>query len=154
MITEDEAFWAGIAVATMMLGGGFSMLFLRALTGEGAIVLALGLLAMALTIQLRARPRRYVEDWTPYEAHAMTPTSPIESPEKTEEAASETQDGQQPTQPQEAAEYTEQPEPEPEPTQPSEQAPEQQPTQPEPTVEHPEEPPKAEKPEEEPIVIF
>jgi outer membrane biosynthesis protein TonB len=147
MISEDEAFWAGIAVATLMLGGGFSMLFLRALTGEGAVVLALGLMTMALTIQMRARPRRYIESWSPMEARAMTPTPPIESPTEPEQTQTETQAEQQPSQPQdEAIKPDEQPQPEPiEPLQPA---------QPEPSVEEKSEPPQPETPKEEPIVVF
>ena len=159
MIAEDEAFWAGIAVATMMLGGGFSMLFLRTLTGEGAIVLALGLMTMALTIQLRAKPRRYIEGWSPFESRALAPTPPIESPTEPEQIQTEPETQQQPSQPtEEAAESAEQPEPEPEPEpeviQPPEQPPEQPPAQPEPQVEEKEEPPKPDQLEEEPIVVF
>lgn len=155
MISEDEAFWAGIAVATMMLGGGFSMLFLRTLTGEGAIVLALGLMTMALTIQLRAKPRRYAEGWSPFESRALAPTPPIESPTEPEQIQTEPETEQQPSQPQEeVAESTEQPAPEPEPEPEVVQPPEQPPVQPEPAVEEKEEPPKPEQLEEEPIVVF
>ena len=147
MITEEEAFWSGIAVATLMLGGGFSMLFLRALTGEGAVVLALGLMTMALTIQMRARPRRYIDSWSPMEARALTPTSPVESPTEPEQTETETQIDQQPSQPQEeAAEPAEQPQPEP--------VEQPQPTQPETPVEEKKEPPAPEVPQEEPIVVF
>jgi outer membrane biosynthesis protein TonB len=151
MITEEEAFWSGIAVATLMLGGGFSMLFLRTLTGEGAVVLALGLMTMALTIQMRARPRRYVDSWSPVEARAMTPLPPVESstePEQTQtETQNEAQAEPQPSQPQEeAAEPAEQPQPEP--------VEQPQPTQPEPPVAEKNEPPAPEVPKEEPIVVF
>jgi len=159
MIAEDEAFWAGIAVATMMLGGGFSMLFLRALTGEGAVVLSLGLMTMALTIQLRARPRRYIEGWSQFESRALAPTPPIESPTEPEQTQTETETKaeQQPSQPQEeASEPSQQPEQDqvqPQ-EQPADQPPEQPPAQPEPPVEEKKEPPKPEKLEEEPIVVF
>jgi len=149
MIAEDEAFWAGIAVATMMLGGGFSMLFLRELTGQGAVVLALGLMTMALTIQLRAKPRRYIEGWSPYESRALTPTPPVESPTESEQPQPEVEAEQQPSQPHEAAESAEQPQPDI--VQP---APEQPPEQPEPQVEEKQEPPRPEQPVEEPIVVF
>jgi len=150
MIAEDEAFWAGIAVATMMLGGGFSMLFLRTLTGEGAVVLSLGLMTMALTIQLRAKPRRYVEGWSPFESRALAPTPPIESPTEPEQvqAETETKTEQQPNQPQEASESNQQPKPD------QPQPPEQPQAQPEQPAEEKKEPPKPEKPEEEPIVVF
>jgi len=89
MISEDEAFWAGIAVATMMLGGGFSMLFLQNFTGFGSVVLALGLMTMALTIQLRAKPVEQIEPMSPFESHILTPTPPIESQEPDFEARAE-----------------------------------------------------------------
>jgi hypothetical protein len=79
MISEDEAFWAGIAVATMMLGGGFSMIFLPNFTGFGSVVLALGLMTMAMTIQLRAKPMEQMESLAPIESRSLTPTVPIES---------------------------------------------------------------------------
>jgi len=147
MIHEDEAFWAGIAVATLMLGGGFSMLFLRTLTGEGAVVLALGLMTMALTMQMRAKPRRYFESWSPMEARSLTPTTPVESSTEPEQTQTETQAEQQPSQPQdEASKPVEQPQPEPvEPLPPA---------QPEPSVQEKTEPPAPEAPKEEPIVVF
>jgi len=147
MIHEDEAFWAGIAVATLMLGGGFSMLFLRTLTGEGAVVLALGLMTMALTMQMRAKPRRYFESWSPMEARSLTPTPPVESSTEPEQTQTETQAEQQPSQPQdEASKPVEQPQPEPvEPLPPA---------QPEPSVQEKTEPPAPEAPKEEPIVVF
>jgi len=147
MIHEDEAFWAGIAVATLMLGGGFSMLFLRTLTGEGAVVLALGLMTMALTMQMRAKPRRYFESWSPMEARSPTPTLPVESATEPEQTQTETQAEQQPRQPQdEASKPVEQPQ-----SEPVEPAP---PTQPEPSTEQKTEPPAPEAPKEEPIVVF
>lgn len=79
MITEDEAFWSGIAVATMMLGGGFSMIFLPSFTGFGSVVLALGLMTMAMTIQLRAKPVEQIESMGSIESRSLTPTMPIES---------------------------------------------------------------------------
>jgi outer membrane biosynthesis protein TonB len=151
MIHEDEAFWAGIAVATLMLGGGFSMLFLRTLTGEGAVVLALGLMTMALTMQMRAKPRRYFESWSPMEARSLTPTLPVESATEPEQTQTETQAEQQPSQPQdEASKPVEQPveQPQPEPVEPAPSA------QPEPSAEQKTEPPAPEAPKEEPIVVF
>jgi len=147
MIYEDEAFWAGIAVATLMLGGGFSMLFLRTLTGEAAVVLALGLTTMVLTMQMRARPRKYIESLSLTEDRATTPTPPIESPTKPEQTKTETQVEQQPSQAQEeASKPVEQPQSEPvEPPQPA---------QPEPSVEEKNETPPPEAPKEEPIVVF
>ena len=150
MIREDEAFWAGIAVATLMLGGGFSMLFLRTLTGEGAVVLAIGLMTMTLTMQLRAKPRRYVESWTPVEARSLPPTEPVEAPMDPEPTQPEPKAEQQPSQPQEeATQPTEQPQAEP-----AESPQPPQPVQPEPPVEQKPEPPAPEAPKEEPIIVF
>ncbi len=91
MITEDEAFWAGIAVATMMLGGGFSMLFLNNFTGYGAVVLAMGLMTMALTIQMSAKPSEHIEFYTPIPSEKMTPTPPIEDTNEPEKLPEERQ---------------------------------------------------------------
>lgn len=168
MITEDEAFWAGMAVAVMMLGGGFSLLFLQPLTGYGAVVLALGLMTMALTMQMRAKPIEEVEDFDKFRNRVLTPTPPIET-------AKETPTTQSPPQPSQAETKTEKPpstEPtehkenvEPakvEPTTPTEQPktePQQppqptQPSQPQAPVEQKPEPPKPEeKPKEEPQVV-
>jgi len=161
MITEEEAFWAGIAVAVMMLGGGFSMLFLQAFTGFGAVVLALGLMTMALTIQMRAKPIEHVETWTPIESRILTPTPPIESPSETVE----TQPSPEPSQveakteqpssaaPAEPAEPSERVEP----TEPTEQVePTQtieQPSQPQAPAEEETETPKSEEKPEEPQVV-
>lgn len=152
MIDEEEAFWAGIAVAALMLGGGFSMLFMRTLIGEAAVVLALGLTTMVLTMQMRARPRRYIEPLSPVEARELAPTPPVESSTEPEQTQTETQAEQQTSQPQEeaikpeATKPIEQPQPKPvEPPQPAQQ---------EPPVEEKNEPPPPEAPQEEPIVVF
>lgn len=170
MITEDEAFWAGIAVAVMMLGGGFSMLFLHTFTGYGAVVLALGLMTMALTIQSRAKPSQRVETFT--RARVLTPTPPVVSPPETartltpyepsrEEAKAEQSPSAEATQP-EPSERVESTQPsehvEPTPTEPVpsvEPAVNEppQPVQPQVPVEERVEPPKPEeKPREEPQV--
>lgn len=164
MISEDEAFWAGIAVATMMLGGGFSMLFLRTLTGEGAVVLALGLMTMALTMQMRAKPRRYIEAWSQFESHALTPTPPVESPEESsiepEQTHIDSYVEQESSQPQEeAAQPTEQPKPEEQPIaehpQPQQAEQVEEPSaQPEAPKQEDAEPKPSEQLEEEPIIVF
>jgi len=169
MITEDEAFWAGIAVATMMLGGGFSMLFLQAYTGYGAVVLALGLMTMALTIQMQAKAIEYAEATTPLQSRILTPTPPVEysreiaeaqiSPEpstvetKTEQTPSEKHE--EPPGSVERGEHVESTEPI-EPTQPIEQptTEPQQPPQPQAPTEEKTKPPESEeKPKEDPQVV-
>jgi len=174
MITEEEAFWAGIAVATMMLGGGFSMLFIQTLTGQGAVVLALGLMTMALTLQMRAGPTE-AEAYPPFESRILVPTAPIEPqselgetqppPEpsraeaKTEHPPSEPQEAPlRSTEPSEVAESDEPPKPVEQPQPQSQSEPNQhsttQPPQEGTPVEEKKETPKTEKkPEEEPIVI-
>jgi len=160
MITEEEAFWAGIAVAVMMLGGGFSMLFLQAFTGFGAVVLALGLMTMALTIQMRAKSVEQFEP--PYESQVLTSTPPIESSRETGETGQSANDSnKEPTEevkPSEPAKHVEptsestqpaKPIEPPEPTQPVEQ-----PSQPQAPAEEKTEPPKIEeKPKEEPLAV-
>jgi len=166
MITEDEAFWAGIAVATMMLGGGFSMLFLHAYTGYGAIVLSLGLMTMALTIQMRAKPIEYVENLSPFESCIPIPASDESQrePEETQPSSQPLQDEarteQEPSEPYEEPVKSEEPSEHVEPTEPTEptqpvetptEAP--QPSQPQTPTEEPIEPPSEEKPKEEPQVV-
>ena len=173
MITEDEALWAGIAVAVMMLGGGFSMLFLQTFTGYGAVVLALGLMTMALTLQSRAKPSQRVEAFT--RTRVLTPTPHIESPTETaktptpyeplrEEAKTEQPPAAEATQPEpskpvESTEPSDHVEPSPTPAEPipSVEPPANeppQPAQPQIPVEEKIEPPKPEeKPKEEPQVV-
>jgi len=174
MITEEEAFWAGIAVAVMMLGGGFSMLFLQTFTGYGAVVLALGLMTMALTIQMRAKSIEQFETRTLYESQVQTSTPPIESPReiaetqpspepsqveaKTEQPPSEPHEEPaeevKPTEPSEHVEPT--PTESTQPTQPVEQpiTEPQQPPEPQLPAEEKIEPPKSEEtPKEEPQVV-
>jgi len=158
MITEDEAFWAGIAVAVMMLGGGFSMLFLHTFTGFGAVVLALGLMTMALTIQMRAKSIEQYEVPTPYEPRILAPT-PIESPTETvaeKELPSEPAQIEAKTEHPSSIESAEPAKPvestSTEPTQPTQ--PIEQPPQPQAPTEKKTEPPKSEeKPKEEPQVV-
>jgi len=153
MITEDEAFWAGIAVAVMMLGGGFSMLFLQTFTGFGAVVLALGLMTMALTIQMRAKPIEQYEALTPYEPSILAPT-PVES---STETMAEKERSPEPVQVEaktERSSTTESAEPAKsvEPTQPTQ--PIEQPSLPQAPTEKKTEPQKSEeKPKEEPQVV-
>lgn len=153
MISEDEAFWAGIAVAVMMLGGGFSMLFLSTFTGFGAVVLALGLMTMALTIQARAKP---IDE---YVAQAMYGSSMLPSPSAPIEAAKETVAPQPSNEPVHTEPAEQSPPPNPEPNPPLDQpTPEPvqppQPVQPQAPVEDTTQPPKPEeKPKEEPQVV-
>jgi outer membrane biosynthesis protein TonB len=165
MIDEEEAFWAGIAVATMMLGGGFSMLFLQTFTGFGAVVLALGLMTMALTIQTRARSTESIKPNDAFESCVTTSSRSIDASRETvkserELQPSQTEDNKEQSaleHPVEQAEVSptsqaQQAEPS-EPTQPQATQSEQ-PTQPEPPVQETTETPKEDKkPEERPIIL-
>jgi len=161
MITEDEAFWAGIAVATLMLCGGFSMLFLPAFTGHGAVVLALGLMTMALTIQMRAKTSEQIKSMTPVESSVLTPTPSVESSKEIAETHPSPQPSQTEIKTEKPVGETEK-EPveevkpaEPEPTKPIEppKSEPEQPPQPQVPVEDKTEPPKGEKPKEEPPIV-
>lgn len=53
MIDESEAFKAGLATASIMLASGFSMLFVQAYTGFGAVILSLGVMTMVVVLMIR-----------------------------------------------------------------------------------------------------
>jgi len=148
------------------------MLFLSAFTGFGAVVLSLGLMTMALTIQMRAKPIEQVEAFTPFDSRILAPTPPIESPSETEETQPspetsyvEARTEQPPAKPSEEGKPAEpaQPreQPKTEPTQPPQQPPPPEPQAPEPQApasqapgEEKKEPQKgAEKPKEEPQAV-
>jgi hypothetical protein len=79
MLSEDEAFWAGIAVATVMLGIGFSVLFIRTYTGFGAIILSIGLMTLTFTIHMRAIHNERIEYGSSIESNILTSKSLVES---------------------------------------------------------------------------
>jgi hypothetical protein len=79
MLNEDEAFWAGIAVATVMLGIGFSVLFIRTYTAFGAVILLMGLMTLTFTIHMRAIHNERTEYGSSIETNILTPTSFVES---------------------------------------------------------------------------
>ena len=85
MVTEDEAFWTGIAIATVLLGVGFSVLFIRTYTGFGAIILSIGLMTLTFTIHMRAIHNERIEYQSPIEPNILIPTSSVESPKETTE---------------------------------------------------------------------
>lgn len=53
MIDENEAFWAGLAIAIAILASGFSMLFVSSYTGEGAVILSLGVMTMVFVLMIK-----------------------------------------------------------------------------------------------------
>jgi outer membrane biosynthesis protein TonB len=136
-----------------MLGGGFSMLFLYAFTGFGAIVLALGLMTMALIIQMRAKAVDEAKYPTPYESRVSTPTKLIASPRETIETQTKPTFDPAPERAQ-TEEKTDEPL-ESEPTEPqTDQVQPSQPPQPQVPIEQKTEPTSPEeKPKEEPQVV-
>jgi len=67
MADEKEAFWAGMAVAIIMLASGFSMLFLGSYTGFGAVVLSMGVMTMMLSLMVRVLVIQ-IQKWMDYNA--------------------------------------------------------------------------------------
>jgi hypothetical protein len=67
MANENEAFWAGMAVAIIMLASGFSMLFIETYTGFGAVVLSMGVMTMMLSLMVRVLVIQ-IQKWMDYNA--------------------------------------------------------------------------------------
>ena len=65
MIDEKEAFIAGMAIAIVMLASGFSMLFISSYTGEGAVVLSLGVMTMVLVLMMKVLVAQ-LQGWMDY----------------------------------------------------------------------------------------
>ena len=53
MIDESKAFGAGLAIASIMLVSGFSMLFVPTYTGFGAVILSLGVMTMVVVLMIK-----------------------------------------------------------------------------------------------------
>jgi len=67
MPDENEAFWAGMAVAIIMLASGFSMIFTGPYIGFGAVVLSMGVMTMMLSLMLRVLVNQ-IQRWMDYNA--------------------------------------------------------------------------------------
>jgi len=67
MQIENEAFWAGMAVAIIMLASGFSMLFIQSYTGFGAVVLSMGVMTMMISLMVRVLIMQ-IQRWMDYNA--------------------------------------------------------------------------------------
>jgi hypothetical protein len=67
MADEKEAFWAGMAVAIIMLASGFSMLFIDPYTGFGAVILSMGVMTMMLSLMVRVVVIQ-IQKWMDYNA--------------------------------------------------------------------------------------
>lgn len=62
---EKEAFRAGLAIAIIMLASGFSMLFISTYTGQGAVVLSLGVMTMVLVLMMKVLVDQ-IQGWMDY----------------------------------------------------------------------------------------
>lgn len=67
MIDENEAFKAGLVIAIIMLTSGFSMLFIPTYTGDGAVVLSLGVMTMVLVLMIKVLVVQ-IQRWMDYNA--------------------------------------------------------------------------------------
>jgi len=67
MADENEAFLAGMIVAIIMLGSGFSMLFIEPYIGFGAVVLSMGVMTMMLSLMVRVLVIQ-IQKWMDYNA--------------------------------------------------------------------------------------
>jgi len=66
-LDENEAYWAGLAVAAAMLGSGFSLLMFPVFTGYGAVILSLGIMTMILVLMTKAVIIQ-IQKWMDYNA--------------------------------------------------------------------------------------
>ena len=76
MIDENEAFKAGLAIAIIMLASGFSMLFIPTYTGDGAVVLSLGVMTMVLVLMIKVLVIQ-IKRWMDYNARIEETVSEI-----------------------------------------------------------------------------
>jgi len=73
---EGEAYWTGLIVAVIMLGSGFSLLFIPAYTGYGAVILSLGVMTMVVVLMTKALIAQ-VQKWIDYNARIEETVSNI-----------------------------------------------------------------------------
>lgn len=73
---ENEAYWTGLIVATIMLGSGFSLLLVPAYTGYGAVILSLGVMTMILVLMTKALIIQ-IQKWMDYNARIEETVSNI-----------------------------------------------------------------------------
>ncbi len=67
VLDENEAYWAGLIVATVMLGSGFSLLLFPVLMGYGAVILSLGIMTMIVVLMTKALIIQ-IQKWMDYNA--------------------------------------------------------------------------------------
>jgi len=67
ILEENEPYWAGLVVAAIMLGSGFSLLMFPMFTGYGAVVMSLGIMTMVVVLMTKALIVQ-VQKWMDYNA--------------------------------------------------------------------------------------
>ena len=76
MLDENEAFKAGLAISVVMLASGFSLLFIPTFTGDGAVVLSLGVMTMVLVLMIKVLVSQ-IRRWMDYNARIEETISEI-----------------------------------------------------------------------------
>jgi hypothetical protein len=66
-LEENEPYWAGLVVAAIMLGSGFSLLLFPMFTGYGAVIMSLGIMTMVVVLMTKALIIQ-VQKWMDYNA--------------------------------------------------------------------------------------
>jgi hypothetical protein len=66
-LEENEPYWAGLVVAAIMLGSGFSLLLFPVFTGYGAVIMSLGIMTMVVVLMTKALIIQ-VQKWMDYNA--------------------------------------------------------------------------------------
>ena len=64
---ENEAYWAGLIVATAMLGSGLSLLLFPVFMGYGAVIMSLGIMTMIVVLMTKALIIQ-IQKWMDYNA--------------------------------------------------------------------------------------
>ncbi len=64
---ENEPTWAGLIVAAIMLGSGFSLLLFPVFTGYGAVIMSLGIMTMIVVLMTKALIIQ-IQKWMDYNA--------------------------------------------------------------------------------------
>ena len=64
---ENETYWAGLIVAAIMMGSGFSLLLFPVFTGYGAVIMSLGIMTMIVVLMTKALIIQ-IQKWMDYNA--------------------------------------------------------------------------------------
>ena len=64
---ENESYWAGLIVAAIMMGSGFSLLLFPVFTGYGAVIMSLGIMTMTVVLMTKAVIIQ-IQKWMDYNA--------------------------------------------------------------------------------------